>query len=177
MRDATPEQSVRTFRARRRLKLGPDIHREPDELVPEAIIWPRYESQIHTGQIIETRCTPSEFEAALEGAVPPISTEDLMLIRERHLGLQHGPHRMPFTRTQVLKQVVDAAALEAQAAIGEAMDTPTVLTGPVPNAMTRPPVPVQRVKVERANKPVKRTPRKSPAKQVAPRLRRSSKAE
>lgn len=161
---------ITTYVARRRLKVGPDLYREPEDqkhgikgdLVPEVVLWTRWESFLHTGYIGTIEVTEAEFEAALAAAVPPLEDWQAERVREHHglgdaYGL-HGPHKMPFTRTQVLKD-----AERARKNLEQYHDT-IQLSGPVPAALNPPPKPPRNVLQA---KPVKRPPRVRPFKVVA----------
>lgn len=161
---------ITTYEAKRRLKVGQDLWIEPTEkggppsLVPQVVIWPRHESFLHTGHVREIVVTEEDFDAALEAAVPPLTELEIQRIKEHHglgdsYGL-HGPHKTPFTRTQVLKE---AAADRARLAAAE---NPVNLPGPVPRRIILPLRPAQIV-----TPPVKvalqRAPRTRPVKKVA----------
>lgn len=114
---------VTTYIARRRLKMAPEIWREPDQLVPEAVLWPRYESWLHTGHIREVEVEVEAFESALEDAQPPLTELEKTRIRDI-TSVEHAPRVAPFTRTRVLEQA--ATERLAQVAV---LDVPAV---PVP---------------------------------------------
>lgn len=89
---------VKAYRARYRLEVGPGDWREPGDDVPEAFLWFRMESFLHTGRIVEVWLTEAEFMATL--ALHDISEENRLLILER-AGLadgvsRGGPHLSPF---------------------------------------------------------------------------------
>lgn len=168
---------ITTYIAKRRLKVGPDLWIEPrDEkrgvvgnkghLCPQVVLWPRWESFLHTGYVGEIQVTELEFEEALDNAVPKLSKLDKIRIREHHgrgdaYGL-HGPHKMPFTRSKVIQE----ADAERAARAGTITDA-AVLEGPVPNAKA--PLPAKRAPRARQiavqkTKPIKRAPRVRPVK-------------
>jgi len=67
---------VDTYRARRRVKIGPELWREPGELVPEAHTWYRRESIEHTGMIVAAKDVPEdEFRAAIAQHCPELAAQ------------------------------------------------------------------------------------------------------
>lgn len=99
----TQPKTVKVYVAARRLKMAPGVFREPEEkktgqagqLVPEAHLWTRHESWLHTGHLRLKEVTPKELTAAFdEFGVPQ---EDRAEIR-RLVGLGtalRGPHATP----------------------------------------------------------------------------------
>lgn len=156
------DKIVSTYVARRRLKMAPNVWREPGQLVPECVLWVRWESHLHVGNIRETKVPAAEFEEALGLANPPLTELDIVRIREHHgqgdfdNGVS-GLHKTPFTRTQVLKQAAELREAPQ-------MNQPVVLTGPVPSDINPKPRPARKVTVQRAATPLKRTARKRPVK-------------
>lgn len=162
---------ITTYEAKRRLKVGPNLWIEPTEpggapsLVPQVAIWPRHEAFLHTGHVKEIEVTEEAFEQALKAARPKLSDLEVQRIREHHglgnsYGL-HGPHKTPFTRTQVLKEAAEARLQQAIA------DDHQPLPGPVPSAQVPKPRPAKAVAVTSDKVPLKRAPRTRPVKKAA----------
>jgi hypothetical protein len=58
-----------SYTARYRLDIGEEM-REPGEPVPEAIIWFRMESYLHTGRIVEAPVSEDELRASITKFCP-----------------------------------------------------------------------------------------------------------
>lgn len=88
--------TVRTYRARRRLKMTPTHWREPGQLVPEVVTWFRIDDSLHTGRLIQVQVSPEEFEAAIAEFCPQLGDrirELTGLNGERLRGLHRSPVR------------------------------------------------------------------------------------
>lgn len=85
---------IKTYRARRRLKMLPDVWREPDELVPEAHTWFRVDSWLHTGYMTEAEVTEDEFLAAIERFCPEL-LQQLSELVGLDGSVLTGPRQMP----------------------------------------------------------------------------------
>src|SRR6266568_3482533 len=97
---------VKTYAAARRLKIGDEYRDGPrfkhdpveiEHLVPEAHLWPKHESLLHTGMLKELEVPVEDLFAAFE--LRQISSGDALQILER-LGLAEGvnatgAHRSP----------------------------------------------------------------------------------
>jgi hypothetical protein len=70
---------VKTYVARRRLKMGADLWREPGELVPEAHTWMRIESYLNSGYVRPTEISEDDFRAAVASYCPEESARILEL--------------------------------------------------------------------------------------------------
>lgn len=162
---------ITTYEARRRLKVGAGLWIEPTEpggkpsLVPQVAIWPRHEAFLHTGHVREIEVTEADFEKALKAARPKLTELEIARIREHHgvgesYGL-HGPHKTPFTRTQVLMEAAADRLAAAEA------DAPASLPGPVPARIILPPKPAKIVPPV-GKVALKREPRTRPVKKAAP---------
>jgi hypothetical protein len=121
----TPPKTVQVYVARRRLKMGPDTYREPEErrtgqegqLVPEAHLWVRHESWLHTGYLRLKEVTVAELDAAFaEFAVPAADQAEI----RRVLGLSRRRRPVP------------------PAPVAPADPTPALLAGPVPTRELEP---------------------------------------
>lgn len=86
---------VDTYQARRRLKMAPDVWREPGELVPEAHTYFRLDSWLHTGYLIEVEVSEKDFRAAVKKFCPDLAKEiDLKAGLAPDVRLT-GPHKTP----------------------------------------------------------------------------------
>lgn len=99
-------ETVKTYAARRRLKVGSEFRDGPrrtvdpvtvEHLVPEAHLWHKAESLLHTGYMSEVEVPIEDLFAALE--LRQISSADSLEILAR-LGLRdgvtaHGTHKSP----------------------------------------------------------------------------------
>lgn len=92
----TQVQTVKTYAARRRIKIGTEFRDGPartsmtptvDHLVPEAHLWFRQESLVHTGMLAEVEVPIEDLFAAFE--LRSIPSADCLAILAR-LGLKNG---------------------------------------------------------------------------------------
>jgi hypothetical protein len=61
-----------SYKARRRLKIGPGHWREPDEPLPEAHLYFRLESYLHTGYVSEVELSEADLLSAIERYCPEL---------------------------------------------------------------------------------------------------------
>jgi len=86
---------VDTYRARRRVKIGADLWRDPPELVPEAHTWYRRDSIEHTGMIEAAKdVDEQEFRDAVERYCPELADTIYSLTGLNGTDLV-GPHKTP----------------------------------------------------------------------------------
>lgn len=98
-------KTVKTYYARRRLTIGEGFREPPAigepvtpaNLVPECVLWPKYESLLHFGRIAAIEVSVEELFASFE--LHQLSAAECMGILER-MGLKdgielQGPHSSP----------------------------------------------------------------------------------
>lgn len=148
---ATPA-TVTTYVARRRLKMAPGVFRNPapkgrpveeGQLVPEAHLWFREESYLHTGELREVEVTPKQLQEAMDEFEVPADKQKLIRTR---VGLGtarvRGAHRSPSNAANGFERPPHKDAKV------------TTNDGPVPEKAPRKPS-VKRKRVRKtANKPV-----------------------
>jgi hypothetical protein len=109
---------VDTYRARRLVKLAPDVWRYPPDLVPEAHTWYRRESIEHSGLIEEAKdVDEAEFRAAVEQYCPDLAETIYSLTGldgTELVGPHKTPRAAPAKKTAAKKAPAKAAAKAAE---------------------------------------------------------------